>query len=114
MWLIDIYNLEFVHITMRELLKDRRKLFPDYIGTFTSLYRIPVGIPDSVHEVMPLRGIDERCHIIVLGKEIETKLNSRWIYDPTRPGKKVCKFHDTGEGLHLHYQVHNSRTRRIR
>jgi len=112
MWLIDIYNLEFIHPTMHDLLRDRVKMFPDYIGRITSLYRIPVGIPDSVHEVLPLRGLDEGCHIIVLGNIIENTMNARWIYDPTRPTKKVCKFHDTGLGLHLHYQVHDTKTRR--
>ncbi|MHA1951890.1 MAG: hypothetical protein ACW987_18745 [Candidatus Thorarchaeota archaeon] len=110
MWMIDIDQLEFIHPTLRELLNDRRTLFPEFYGTITSLYRIPVGPPDSVHEVIPLRGIDERCHIIVLGNEIKTELNKRWIYDTTRPTKKVCRFHDVGLGLHLHYQVHNSRT----
>ena len=110
MWMIDIHQLMFIHPTMRELLADRHILFPEFYGTITSLYRIPVGPPVSVHEVIPLRGIDERCHIIVLGNEIKRELNKRWIYDPTRPTKKVCRFHNVGEGLHLHYQVHNSRT----
>lgn len=112
MWMIDIYNLEFIHPTLRELLLDREKMFPDFNGRITSLYRIPEGIPDSVHEVIPLRGIDEGCHIEVLGLKIRDTMNSRWIYDPTRPTKKVCCFHDVGQGLHIHYQVHNSRTRR--
>ncbi len=112
MWMININQLQFIHSTMRELLHDRRNLFPDLYGTLTSLYRIPIGIPTSVHEVIPLRGVDERCHIIVLGNEIKARLNERWIYDPTRPTKKVCRFHDVGQGLHLHYQVHNSRTTR--
>ena len=112
MWMIDIYDLDFIHPTMIELLLDRRNLFPDFLGTITSLYRIPVGTPKSVHEVMKLRGIDERCHIIPLGNEIKKTLNSRWIYDPRRPTKKVCRFHDVGLGLHLHYQVHYNRTRR--
>ena len=110
MWMIDLYNLKFIHRDLRNLLMDRMIQFPDYVGRITSLYRIPEGDPDSVHEVLPLRGTDEGCHIIVLGNEIERVMNERWIYDPTRPKKKVCLFHNTGQGLHLHYQVHNSRT----
>jgi len=110
MWFIDIYSLDFIHPTMKTLLMDRAVLFSDFQGTFTSLYRIPVGVPKSVHEVIPLRGVDERCHIISLGNEIKNKLNERWIYDPRRPAKKVCRFHDAGSGLHLHYQVHHNRT----
>ncbi len=112
MWMIDVYNLEFIHRDMRSLLMDRAIQFPEFFGTFTSLYRIPVGIPKSVHEVIPLRGVDERCRIVVFGDEIKRRLNERWIYDPRRPAKKVCRFHDAGQGLHLHYQVHHSRTLR--
>ncbi len=114
MWLIDLYNLKFIHRDMINLMMDRAIEFPDYIGRITSLYRIPDGPPSSVHEVIPLRGIDEGCHILSLGNEIERKMNDRWIYDPTRLDKKVCIFHDTGQGLHLHYQVHDSRTIRRR
>jgi hypothetical protein len=89
---------------------DRSMQFPDFHGTITSLYRIPRGEPTSVHEVIPLRGVDERCHILSLGNDIQRVMNERWIYDSTRPNKKVCVFHDTGSGLHLHYQVHSSRT----
>ncbi|MCK5607049.1 hypothetical protein KAR91_34515 [Candidatus Pacearchaeota archaeon] len=58
------------------------------------------------------RGADLRCRDINLGKVVEDYVNSLWIYDPSRPDKKVCWCHDTGRGLHLHFQVHPKTVRR--
>ena len=64
------------------------------------------------HGQIPLIAIDLRCRDKWLGKLIEMSTNKLWAYDPDRPSKKVCLFHDTGQGYHLHFQVHPN-TRRI-
>lgn len=39
-------------------------------------------------------------------------INDKWEYDPKRPDYVVCKYHDSGNGLHFHIQVHpNTRQR---
>jgi len=69
----------------------------------TSLYRIG---DSGVHGTLPLRGIDIREKNQTIGHAMEEWINSRWIYDPKRSNKKVCVYHDTGSGYHLHCQVH--------
>ncbi|GAG88238.1 unnamed protein product, partial [marine sediment metagenome] len=34
--------------------------------------------------------------------------NAHWIYDPERLEKKCAKFHNTGQGVHIHLQVHRN------
>lgn len=107
LWLIDIYDLDFIDPTLKEVLKSREEITGP--GVITSLYRID---DPGVHGTLPLRGIDERCHLKSVGEAIAGYINARWIYDPTRPKKKVCICHNTGAGLHIHYQVHANTTRR--
>ena len=64
------------------------------------------------HGMIPLRALDLRCRDKELGKLIEHHTNEAWIYDPNRPSKRVCIFHDTGFGYHLHLQVHPATQRR--
>lgn len=39
-------------------------------------------------------------------------INSKWVYDPTRPNMKVCFAEPHGTGPHGHYQVHPRTKRR--
>ena len=50
------------------------------------------------------RGRDLRCKVQEFGKIIEDFVNSRWIYDPTRPEMVCCMWH--GDPKHIHLQVH--------
>lgn len=107
MWQIDIYNLDFIDSTLKAIIEDKERAFGT--GIITSLYRIG---DNGVHGTLPLRALDERCRYKPLGDMIGDFLNDRWIYDPSRPGFKVCLCHNTGRGLHLHYQVHPNTIRR--
>ena len=61
----------------------------------------------SVHSTIPLRGFDLRSRNFIDPQKIADEINSQWIYDPQRPEKKCCVFHDVGKGPHFHLQVHN-------
>jgi hypothetical protein len=100
---IDIGNLEFIDPLLRTILLEIENWFGEQ--TITSLYRIG---DEGVHGTLPLRGTDLRCRKEdkSVGRRIEQKVNSRYIYDPARREKRVCMLHDSGLGLHLHIQVH--------
>lgn len=106
-WQIALYDLDFIDKTLKKILLDKEAAFGT--GVITSLYRIG---DKGVHGALPLRGIDERCKDRAVGERIEQYINERWAYDPSRPGMKVCMFHDVGQGFHLHYQSHPN-TKRI-
>lgn len=99
---IDYKQMEFIHPMLRAVLADIED-FMDIEPTLTSLYRME---DEGVHGTLPLRGADIRCQDRDLGEEIELAINGAWQYDPKRPEMKVCIFHDTGDGPHLHLQVH--------
>lgn len=61
----------------------------------------------SVHSLDILRGFDLRSSVIRHPRIIEDMTNDHWIYDPKRPSKRVCMWHNTGRGIHFHFQVHN-------
>jgi len=103
----DYEQMEFIHPLLRQLLRDLEDWMVDE-PTATSLFRID---DLGVHGQLPLRGTDIRCHNQVLGSRAEAYLNSRWQYDPARPAKMVCKYHDAGSGYHLHLQVHQDSIR---
>ena len=60
----------------------------------------------SVHSLDVLRGFDLRSRVIHNPDVIEDMTNDHWIYNPRSPSKRVCLFHDTGRGIHFHFQVH--------
>jgi len=71
----------------------------------------------GIHITNPLRAFDLRSHrqtedgeyVSIFGvspEEIRDAFNHCWRYDPQRPEMRVCVFHDTGRGYHLHLQVH--------
>ena len=98
---IDIGQLEFIHPLLREMVLDIERQFAEF--TVTSLFRIG---DKGVHGTLPLRGIDLRCHDDRFGRRVAEYANDKWSYDPSRPAKVVCMFHNTGQGDHLHFQVH--------
>lgn len=106
MWLIDIYNLEFIDKNLRLILAEVEAQFGP--GILTSLYRIG---DKGVHGTLPLRGIDERCKDSRIGEVKVDFVNSRWIYHPDLTFNcALC--HDVGQGLHIHYQTHPFTKRR--
>lgn len=107
MWHIDLYNLEFIDPKLRMLLNDVAEEFG--FGVITSLYRI--GDP-GVHGTLPLRGIDERCRDRYLGNLKVAYVNSKWSYDYQQPELKCALYHDVGQGIHMHYQVHPNTVRK--
>ena len=107
MYSIDVYQLEFIHRTMRDVLKDVEDEFGSQ--TITSLYRID---DSGVHGQLPLRGVDLRCRERGYGQTVIDWINSKWQYDPARPEKKVAIAHGLGYNYHIHLQVHHSTVRR--
>jgi len=105
---IDLRQLKFIEMTMSEMLSDiEHELGFEFLGT--SFYR---DGDSGVHGQMPLRGVDVRCRVDVIGDAIEAYVNNRWQYDPERPQKKCCIYHDVGQGKHLHFQVHPNTQKR--
>ena len=105
---IDIRNLEFIDKNLRLMVQEAE----NHSGvelTVTSLFRIN---DPGVHGTLKLRGIDIRCKDKDFGLLVSKHTNSCWIYDPDRPRKVCCVYHDVGSGYHLHFQSHPN-TRRI-
>jgi hypothetical protein len=105
---IHYEQLEFIHPLLRKLIRD----VEDETGfefTITSLYRID---DRGNHGALPLRAMDLRCRDAVYGVGILNYVNNMWIYDPQRPELKCCLIHDTGQGLHFHFQVHPNTEKR--
>ena len=97
----DVNQISFYDSTLRNLL-----LWLE--GTTglefvqTSLYRKN----SAVHGTIPLRAVDLSCRVSSIGAAIEDFVNTNWIYDPQRPEMKCAYYHDSGQGPHLHIQVH--------
>jgi hypothetical protein len=62
--------------------------------------------PNDLHGTDPVRAIDLRSWEFKNPTLVAAKINSTWEYDPARPTKQVCVYHDVGEGAHFHIQVH--------
>ena len=99
---IDYLNLDFIHPMLRDMIKDVEDV-TGFEFTITSLYRIGDA---GNHGQLPLRAMDLRCRNLAFGATIEEHVNDAWTYDPQRPNMKCCMIHDTGHGLHFHFQVH--------
>jgi hypothetical protein len=53
-----------------------------------------------------LRAVDMRVRDDQMGAMIVNYINVNYLYDHDRPQKKVAKYHDVGQGKHLHLQTH--------
>lgn len=73
--------------------------------TITEGYR-PQKHPNDLHGVIPVRATDLRSWIYSNPEWVRAKCNNIWEYDPNRPEKEVCVYHDSGSGKHFHIQVH--------
>jgi len=104
MYAVDLYQLEFIHPTLRAVLRWLDSRF-GFLFILISLYRL--GDP-GVHGTLPLRAVDLRCRSNRLGPMIAELINAHWKYDPDRTDMTVAIFHDTGKGPHLHIEVHQN------
>jgi len=104
MYAIDLYQLDFLHPTLRAVLRWIESRF-GLLFIITSLYRI--GDP-GVHGTLPLRAIDLRCRTKKIAEIIAETINGHWKYDYERSEMVVALAHDTGKGFHLHIQVHSN------
>jgi len=77
---------------------------------FTSAYRKKkIHSKDSgIASMIPCRHRDIRSWIYDDPQAICDDINAHWIYDPKRPQKKCAIYHDSGQGVHIHLQVHDN------
>lgn len=104
---VDIRQISFFHYLLTELLSD----LYDYAGPqmMTGLW----GTWGSgVHGTIPLRAVDIGSLDHETGVRLQDYLNSRWEYDPKRPGMNVALWHNAGRGWHLHIQSHPNTSRK--
>ena len=100
----DVAQLEYIHTTMRKLLV----WLEDMTGLeFTETSRYRIG-DNGVHGQLPVRGVDLRCKMPVIGEGVCSLINEFWQYDPTRPLLRCAIYHDAGSGKHIHLQVHDN------
>lgn len=104
---IDLKQLEFIDSRLRKMAYDAEAELGKE-GVITSLYRIN---DKGVHGTLPLRGLDLRCHDDKIGPDVAKRINQAWKYDPNRPDKVCCMYHDIGQGAHIHLQVHPNTVR---
>lgn len=95
-------QLDFIDERLRELMEWVEERWPGE-PVVTSLFR--PGDP-GVHGTIPLRGVDLRMRDSIKGLELAQMINAVWVYDPDRPHMKCAIFHDVGQGMHMHLQVH--------
>jgi len=106
---IDLSQLEFIDRMLRKMVLSTADAFSGELPfIITSLYRIG---DNGVHGQLPLRGMDIRCSLDSIGRQIEGWVNQRYHYDPSRPQMKCCMYHDVGLGRHLHFQIHPNTTK---
>lgn len=68
--------------------------------------------PNDLHGTNPVRAKDIRSWCYDKPTQVVNVINKVWEYDYKRPGKKVAVYHNSGEGYHIHLQVHPN-TRRV-
>jgi hypothetical protein len=104
----------FASVALHHSLVDLLVWFDDKFSRIllTSAYRPnKIHSTDSgIHSTIPLRAVDLRSKVYhpIPPHAIAAEVNNTWIYDPARPGKPVCYYHNTGQGFHFHLQVHNN------
>jgi len=104
MYLIDVEQLKFLHEHLRAVLRWINSRFR-ICFVITSLYRMD---DPGVHGQLPCRGADLGCYHGVIADEVCRIINEHWKYDPERPEMKVAIAHNTGQGFHIHIQVHDN------
>ncbi len=78
----------------------------------TESYR-PPRHPGDTHATDPVRAMDIRSWVYPDPHKIADAINARRQYDYERPHKQCAVYHDAGNGLHFHIQVHQNTRRRL-
>jgi hypothetical protein len=76
--------------------------------TFTETFR-KMKHPHDLHGTDPVRAVDGRSWEFDNPQEMADRCNEVWQYDPNRPHKVVCVYHESKPGAndwHFHIQVH--------
>lgn len=98
---LDIYQVSFLHPILQLVLADIYGQWGPQL--ITSLWRKD----GRIHETIPLRAVDLGAIPDLQGPRLEVWINARWVYNSTgSPGRRVALWHNVGQGLHLHVQVH--------
>ena len=69
----------------------------------------PARHDGDLHATHPVMAVDARswCYPKETQQRILDYVNSRWLYDPKRPYKKILVLHKTKHGVyHFHIQTH--------
>lgn len=61
---------------------------------------------NDLHGTRPLRAVDIRSWHYEDPESVVAAVNDRWQYDPGRPQMRCALLHDSGQGPHIHIQVH--------
>lgn len=73
---------------------------------FTESWR-PMKHPNDLHGVEPVRARDIRSWIYSDPDAVEEDINNHFTYDPERLWMRCAIYHNSGQGPHLHLQVHD-------
>ena len=103
-----------LHPTLEDVLQDLLHFWPTEIPfVITDIGRTheedDALNASGIHSAgPPWRALDFRTRTVAddLITSIAEDINDRWIYDPSRPGKKVLFHLPHGTGPHGHLQVH--------
>ena len=106
---IKIKNHDVLRHVLRAVYDDKLILLISWVWTRCSHVVITSGYREGdkgVHGTLPCRGMDIRSWIYNNPQAIVDDINAHFSYDPDRPEKKCAILHDTGNGNHIHNQVH--------
>jgi len=67
---------------------------------------------NDLHGTIPVRAKDIRSWCYKDPVAICKAINDKWVYDPARPEKVVALYHNSGQGDHIHLQVHHNTEKR--
>ena len=71
--------------------------------------KVKVWDGDSgIHIAIPGRALDFSIKGLTDPNKVVEDVNNHFEYDPGRPEKQCAKFHDVGQGPHIHLQVSDS------
>ncbi len=101
---IDIAQQDFYHENLKELLLWLERT-TKLSFKITSQFRFD---DNGVHGTNPLRAVDLSLPVSSIGGTVANFINSHCEYDPKRPEFNCAVYHKnkSGNGFHLHLQVH--------
>ena len=102
---IDLMQLKFIDLNLRKIATSLEKEF-NVEFEITSLLRLPIG-GASVHQQLPLRGVDIGITNYHFGVMVRDYVNTLWTYDRYRPHKNCAIYGDLDHINHIHLQTHS-------